>query len=169
MSRAGEAGTGIADLIAEAVAAEDVSVTVAQARRRIFMMDSKGLITSSRTGLVEHKRPYAHDTPGLSLRDGSRSMGSDKCATLMDCIQTLRPSALIGVAARSGAFTKETLRPSALLGVAARSGAFTKEVLGGSAKEVVPRWAHHSKHSGKAPFVENISACLMQMPRGVCR
>ena len=32
-----------------------------------------------------------------------------ECATLLECVKTLKPSALIGVAAMHGAFTKEVL------------------------------------------------------------
>mmetsp|Transcript_9375 Transcript_9375/g.22999 ORF Transcript_9375/g.22999 Transcript_9375/m.22999 type:complete len:563 (-) Transcript_9375:64-1752(-) len=96
---AGEAGAGIADLIAEAVAAEDKTVTVAQARESVFMMDSKGLITSKRTSLEHHKLNYAHEVA--------------ECATLLECVKALKPSALIGVAAMPGAFTKEVVEAMA--------------------------------------------------------
>ena len=46
------------------------STSVWQARKGIFMMDSKGLITSARSeeahNLAEHKRPFAHHAPGYT-------------------------------------------------------------------------------------------------------
>ncbi len=89
---AGEAATGIADLIVSAMMAEGLSN--AEARRRCWLVDSKGLVTESRSDLHAHKRPYAHphapaDFPG-ALRD-------------------LRPSVLIGAAGQGGTFTREVL------------------------------------------------------------
>jgi len=99
---AGEAGAGIADLIAEAIAAEaGGAVSLRDARARIFMMDSKGLVTSARTGLAHHKLNYAHDAA--------------PCGTLLECIDALKPSALIGVAAVAKAFTKEVVEAMAAL------------------------------------------------------
>jgi len=64
---AGEAGVGIADLVTAAVAADSGGcITVSQAREKIFMVDSKGLISSRRTGLARHKLNYAHDVEGAS-------------------------------------------------------------------------------------------------------
>jgi len=56
---AGEAATGIADLIISAMTAEGLSE--AEARRRNWLFDSRGLVVGARNDLTEHKRPYAHD------------------------------------------------------------------------------------------------------------
>ncbi|GBG68540.1 hypothetical protein CBR_g3084 [Chara braunii] len=91
---AGEAGTGIGELIAMALA-KSYGVSLDEARRVCYFMDSKGLVCKSRTGLQSHKINFAHDIPYQ--------------ATLVDAVRTLRPTALIGVSTIAGAFTREVL------------------------------------------------------------
>jgi len=90
---AGEAATGIADLISAAMRAEGVSD--ADARKHCWLVDSKGLVVKSRTGLVHHKLPYAHDHPPIG--------------DFLTALKTLKPTAIIGVAAIGGTFTKEVV------------------------------------------------------------
>lgn len=80
---AGEAGTGIADLIALAVSHE-TGKSVEEAREQIWLVDSRGLVVNSRrSSLQHHKLLYAHDAP--------------ECSSLVEIIERVRPSALIGV------------------------------------------------------------------------
>ena len=96
---AGEAGTGIADLYVAAARAEGLSE--AEARARCWFVDSKGLVVNSRTDLALHKLPYAHEHPFL--------------ATLGEAVQTLRPTALIGVSGMPATFTREIVTQMAAL------------------------------------------------------
>jgi malate dehydrogenase (oxaloacetate-decarboxylating)(NADP+) len=96
---AGEAATGIADLVVEAMVAK--GLTKAQARSRCWLFDSHGLVIGQRTDLAEHKRPYAHDHAPVG--------------TLLDAVKALRPTAIIGVAAVGGAFTEDVVRTMASL------------------------------------------------------
>jgi len=97
---AGMAGTGIADLIAESIA-RDSGVTLAEARKKIWLVDTKGLIVSTRTDLQPHKVPYAHEgAPQHSL---------------LDSVKALKPSVLIGVSASPGAFTTEVIAEMAAI------------------------------------------------------
>jgi malate dehydrogenase (oxaloacetate-decarboxylating)(NADP+) len=91
---AGEAATGIADLVVEAMVA--AGMDEARARRRCWLVDSKGLVVKKRAGLAEHKRPYAHEHPPVD--------------TLLGAVEALRPTAIIGVAAVGGAFTEKVVR-----------------------------------------------------------
>jgi malate dehydrogenase (oxaloacetate-decarboxylating)(NADP+) len=90
---AGEAGTGIADLVVAAMKRNGVDE--AAARARCWFVDSKGLVVKSRTDLAEHKLPYAHDIQGIP--------------DLLSAVRTLRPSALIGVSGQPQTFTKDVV------------------------------------------------------------
>jgi malate dehydrogenase (oxaloacetate-decarboxylating)(NADP+) len=94
---AGEAATGIADLVVEAMIAAGMDEP--QARRRCWLVDSKGLVVRQRAGLSEHKRPYAHEHPAVD--------------TLLGAVESLRPTAIIGVAAVGGAFSEKVVRAMA--------------------------------------------------------
>jgi len=94
---AGEAATGIADLVVSAMMAEGVSE--AEALRRNWLVDSRGLVVNDRPGLTEHKLRYAHDHTPIS--------------DFLTAIETLKPTAIIGVAAVGGAFTPEVLEAMA--------------------------------------------------------
>ena len=96
---AGEAATGIADLLVAAMVAQGVAQDVA--RQRCWLVDSKGLVVASRTGLAEQKLPYAHDHPGQD--------------DFLSAVKSLQPTAIIGVAAVGGAFTTEVLQTMAAL------------------------------------------------------
>jgi malate dehydrogenase (oxaloacetate-decarboxylating)(NADP+) len=90
---AGEAATGIADLIVSAMMAEGLSE--AEAISRNWLVDSRGLVVKDRADLTEHKLRYAHDHAPVG--------------NFLSAIQTLKPTAIIGVAAVGGAFTPEVL------------------------------------------------------------
>ena len=96
---AGEAGTGIADLVVSAMEAEGLSAS--EARARCWFVDSKGLVTSGRTDLAAHKRPYAHDHAPVG--------------DLVAAVQALRPTALIGASGQPQTFTRPVLEAMATL------------------------------------------------------
>ena len=96
---AGEAATGIADLVVSAMMAEGLSE--AEALRRTWLVDSRGLVVKNRAGLTDHKLRYAHDHAPVG--------------DFLTAIQTLKPTAIIGVAAVGGAFTPEVLKTMAEL------------------------------------------------------
>ena len=94
---AGEAATGIADLVVSAMVAEGASVT--EARLHNWLVDSRGLVVKSRSGLTEHKLAYAHEHAQIG--------------DFLTAIRTLKPTAIIGVAAVGGTFTPEVLQTMA--------------------------------------------------------
>src|SRR6266487_4066651 len=63
---AGEAATGIADLVVSAMVAQGASE--AEALRRNWLVDSRGLVVRNRPGLTEHKLRYAHDQAPINNR-----------------------------------------------------------------------------------------------------
>jgi malate dehydrogenase (oxaloacetate-decarboxylating)(NADP+) len=94
---AGEAATGIADLAVSAMVAE--GVTEAEARLRVWLVDSRGLVVRNRAGLNEQKNRYAHDHAPV--------------ADFLSAVRDLKPTAIIGVAAVGGTFTPEVLQTMA--------------------------------------------------------
>jgi malate dehydrogenase (oxaloacetate-decarboxylating)(NADP+) len=96
---AGEAAAGIADLVVSALVSQGMNED--DARRRCWLVDSRGLVVKSRTDLVEHKLPYAHEHAPVG--------------DFLSAIKALRPTAIIGVAAVGGTFTQEVLEEMARL------------------------------------------------------
>ena len=90
---AGEAGTGIAELVVTAMMRE--GVPEADARARCWFIDSKGLVIKDRTDLADHKRPFAHHHRPLP--------------DLLSAVHALRPSAIIGVSGQPRTFTREII------------------------------------------------------------
>ena len=91
---AGEAATGISDLLSAAMA--DDGLDPSEARKHCWMVDSRGLVVASRTGLAEHKLPYAHEHPPV--------------ADFLAAVTALKPTAIIGVGATPGTFTREVIQ-----------------------------------------------------------
>ena len=95
---AGEAATGISDLLVRAMT--DDGLDPAAARARCWMVDSRGLVVASRDDLAEHKLPYAHAHAPVP--------------DFVGAVRALRPTAIIGVGAVPGAFTEEVVREMTL-------------------------------------------------------
>ncbi|MFZ1105307.1 MAG: NAD-dependent malic enzyme [Hyphomicrobiaceae bacterium] len=96
---AGEAATGIADLVVSAMVAQGCPEP--EARRRIWLVDSRGLVVKDRAALAEHKLIYAHEHAPIG--------------DFLAAIRALKPTAIIGVAATGGAFTRDVLQTMAQL------------------------------------------------------
>jgi malate dehydrogenase (oxaloacetate-decarboxylating)(NADP+) len=94
---AGEAATGICDLVASAMMAGGLSESAA--RQRCWAVDSRGLVVKSRTDLAAHKLAYAHEHAPVG--------------DFLSAIKTLKPTTIVGVAAVGGTFTQEVLEEMA--------------------------------------------------------
>jgi malate dehydrogenase (oxaloacetate-decarboxylating)(NADP+) len=94
---AGASATGVASLIASAMVRQ--GLTQAEAMERIWFVDSKGLVVSSRTDLQEHKRPWAHDHAPM--------------VTLLDAVNAVKPTGLIGLSTQPQTFTEPVLQAMA--------------------------------------------------------
>lgn len=90
---AGEAALGIAGMVSAAMAAQGLSAE--EARRRCWLMDSKGLVVAARDDLPAHKQPYAHEHAPL--------------ADLHAAVAELRPTMLIGASGVPQLFSQAVL------------------------------------------------------------
>ncbi|XP_022883078.1 NADP-dependent malic enzyme-like [Olea europaea var. sylvestris] len=96
---AGEAGTGIAELIALEMS-KQTKVPLEETRKKIWLVDSKGLIVHSRKESLQHfKKPWAHE--------------HEPCNTLLDAVKAIKPTALIGTSGVGKTFTKEVVEAMA--------------------------------------------------------
>ncbi len=96
---AGEAGTGIANLVVSAMMEE--GLTEMEARQRCWFVDSKGLVVKSRQDLSDYKRPFAHDHEFLP--------------DFLAAVQAVKPTAIIGACGRPNMFTQPVLETMAEL------------------------------------------------------
>jgi malate dehydrogenase (oxaloacetate-decarboxylating)(NADP+) len=90
---AGSAGVGIADMIVSAMQLKGLSQE--DARQRISLFDSKGLLEASRTDLSEDQKVFAHK--------------AEPTRDLIGAIETFKPTILIGVSTKGGAFNQRVV------------------------------------------------------------
>ncbi|KAG9131898.1 hypothetical protein Leryth_019138 [Lithospermum erythrorhizon] len=96
---AGEAGTGIAELIALEIS-KQTNDPVEQCRRRVWLVDSKGLIVESRKDTLQHfKQPWAHE--------------HEPVKGLLEAVKAIKPTVLIGTSGVGKTFTKEVIEAMA--------------------------------------------------------
>lgn len=98
---AGSAAVGVADQIVGVMHLDNPDKSLDELRKNIFFVDSKGLVTKHRPGTLEkHKLPYAQDiTTPLS--------------TLLDVVNHVKPTGLIGLSGQGGAFSEDIVRAHA--------------------------------------------------------
>lgn len=98
---AGEAGTGIAELIALEIS-KQTKAPVEETRKKIWLVDSKGLIVSSRLQSLQHfKKPWAHE--------------HEPVKELLNAVKAIKPTVLIGSSGVGKTFTKEVVEAMASL------------------------------------------------------
>jgi malate dehydrogenase (oxaloacetate-decarboxylating)(NADP+) len=90
---AGSAAIGIADLCCLQMTREGLPIE--EARRRCWLMNSKGLVTAETQGLSEHQARYAHPSPPMK--------------DLLEVVKAVQPSAIVGVSTVAGAFTPQVI------------------------------------------------------------
>jgi malate dehydrogenase (oxaloacetate-decarboxylating)(NADP+) len=89
----GSAGTGIAELISQAMALEGMDISEARGRNALF--DINGLLVASRTDLADFQKPFAQDRAPVS--------------TFVNAVKALRPTGIIGVSTVPKLFTREVI------------------------------------------------------------
>ena len=104
---AGSAGIGVSDMLrAQMVAA---GVPEDEARRRFFMVNSGGLLTSDRNDLSDVQRVYAQPAAIVSSWSGNQTGPPG----LADVVANTRPTILIGLSTVGRAFTEPIVREMA--------------------------------------------------------
>jgi malate dehydrogenase (oxaloacetate-decarboxylating)(NADP+) len=96
---AGSAGTGIAELISQAMA--EAGMDIHEARRRNTLFDVNGLLVTSRKDIADFQRPFAQDRTPI--------------ATFVEAIKALKPTGIIGVSGIPKLFTREVVETMAEL------------------------------------------------------
>ncbi|KAI6365973.1 hypothetical protein MCOR25_005208 [Pyricularia grisea] len=99
---AGSAGTGIADMVRDAIA-EESGCGKDAAAEQIWLVDKPGLLTTA-TDNDAAQKPYAKKPS-----DDEGSKGTD----LLAVVEQVRPNVLIGTSTVPGAFTEEVVRAMA--------------------------------------------------------
>ncbi|HKP88247.1 MAG TPA: NAD-dependent malic enzyme [Blastocatellia bacterium] len=107
MLGAGSSATGISDQIMTAMMSEGLSEE--EAKSRIWLVDSDGLVLDDRTeaGSTKHKFAQRHELISDWQLADPNNIG------FMDVVKHVRPTVLIGTSAQPGAFTKEIAREMA--------------------------------------------------------
>ncbi|KAF8636932.1 hypothetical protein AX17_003183 [Amanita inopinata Kibby_2008] len=99
---AGSAGVGVASQLMSFFTLNGLSKE--EARERVWLVDSQGLVYNARGRLAEHKKYFSRsDYEGPPITN------------LMDIIAFVKPTALLGLSTISGAFTSEVIQLMAQL------------------------------------------------------
>jgi malate dehydrogenase (oxaloacetate-decarboxylating) len=99
---AGSAGCGIAEQIIAAMQLEGLSEPLA--RSRVYLLNSKGLLTDRQPDLYDFQQRLAHSSESLARWDFSGDWPS-----LQEVVSNAKPTVLIGVSGKAGLFTKQVI------------------------------------------------------------
>ncbi len=100
---AGAAGVGVAKQIVTGLQREGLSF--AEAKARVFMLDSKGLLLDGRLGLEPYKKTFTQDPARLSSWQFTGNIPN-----LLDTIKNARITTLIGLSGQREAFNQEVIK-----------------------------------------------------------
>ncbi|KAJ3287968.1 hypothetical protein HDU79_005192 [Rhizoclosmatium sp. JEL0117] len=98
---AGSAGVGVASQLKDHFIRAG-GLSDAEAKALFWLMDSKGVVTTDRSDAARYPQ---HKT--LFMRD---DMNGTQIGSLVEAIDTIKPTALIGLSAVGGAFTEDVLQ-----------------------------------------------------------
>lgn len=104
---AGTAGTGIANIIRDAM--ERAGLSRDDAYARFYGLGSRGLIVDDLPGIRDFQRPYARTRAEV----GSWTVADPARITLAEVVRAVQPTILIGSSAQAGAFTEGIVREMA--------------------------------------------------------
>ncbi|HTQ83710.1 MAG TPA: oxaloacetate-decarboxylating malate dehydrogenase, partial [Pseudolabrys sp.] len=93
----GSAGTGIAELISQAMAMEGMDI--GEARQRNALFDINGLLVTSRADLADFQKPFAQNRAPVS--------------SFAEAVKAIRPTGIIGVSTVPKLFSREVIEAMA--------------------------------------------------------
>ncbi|KAG2008538.1 malate dehydrogenase [Coprinopsis cinerea AmutBmut pab1-1] len=99
---AGSAGVGVATQLMSFFTLQGLSVE--EARSRIWLIDSQGLVYDGRGRLAEHKKYFSR-----------KDYNGPPMTNILDIIDYVKPTALLGLSTISGAFTPEVIQAMAAI------------------------------------------------------
>ena len=102
---AGSAGCGIAELIISAMIAQGLDD--AQARAQIFMVDRFGLLSEGMEGLMDFQEKLLQSQSAVSAWNKAPQ---GQYASLLEVIENVQASVLIGVSGKAGLFTEQIVK-----------------------------------------------------------
>ena len=103
----GAGGLGIADQISDAMVLEGLSRE--EAYDRFWAIDYRGLLTDETPGVLNFQKPYVKKAEEVKDWD----MNEDGIISLMEVVQKVKPTILIGTSGQAGAFTEEIVKEMA--------------------------------------------------------
>ncbi|HXG94596.1 MAG TPA: NAD-dependent malic enzyme [Blastocatellia bacterium] len=104
---AGSSATGISDQLVSAMMGEGLNAQ--EAKSKIFLIDSRGLVHTARQGLESFKLRYAQPLDRVK----EWTLAERDAIGLLDVVKNVHPTILIGTSAQPGAFTEEVIRAMA--------------------------------------------------------
>jgi malate dehydrogenase (oxaloacetate-decarboxylating) len=103
----GAAGIGNADQIADAMVLE--GLTREEAHDRFWAIDFRGLLTDETPDVLNFQKPYVRKAD--EVKDWDKN--EDGILSLMEVVQRVKPTILIGTSGQAGAFTEEIVKEMA--------------------------------------------------------
>jgi len=100
---AGTAGIGVTENILKALTRK--KIPEAEARKRFWLIDQPGLLTKHVSTMTEAQTPFARTDEDIK----NWNISDPNHITLLEVIENLKPTILIGCSAQPGAFTKEVV------------------------------------------------------------
>ena len=110
---AGSAGVGIADLFVTQLMSD--GYCEADAIRKCWFVNSRGMVHAKMPNLPDYLQRYAHDISHLTIPPSARAGVDSPLLDLADIVETVRPTALIGVSTVAHAFNERVVRTMARL------------------------------------------------------
>ena len=104
---AGSAGCGIANLLLHAMV--DAGLSVADAAKRFYLIDIKGLMVEPQENVLPFQKPFLQQSGAVAdwkLKQAGR-------IDLIDVVNNAKPTAMIGVSGQAGAFGEDVVRAMA--------------------------------------------------------